>query len=50
MKTILLSQLRCIIPPNVFRQVAAGARKGLKAPLSTWTSYLWRISDWYLEA
>lgn len=39
-----------VVVPVVFRQVAAGARKGLKAPLSTWTSYLWRISDWYLEA
>lgn len=39
-----------VVVPVIYRQVAAGARKGLKAPLSTWTSYLWRISDWYLEA
>lgn len=38
-----------VVIPVVYRQVAAGARKGLKAPLSTWTSYLWRISDWYME-
>lgn len=38
-----------VVIPLIFRKVAAGARKGLRAPLSTWSSYMWRISDWYIE-
>ena len=39
-----------VVIPLIYRKVAAGMRKGLKAPLSTWTSYLWRVSDWHYDA
>lgn len=38
-----------VVIPLIFRMVAAGAKRGLKAPLSTWSSYMWQISDWHYE-
>jgi len=38
-----------VVIPLIFRKVAAGAKSGLKAPLSTWSSYMWQISDWHYE-
>ena len=38
------------IVPLVYRAVAAGSKNGLRAPLSGWASYMWRLSDWYMDA
>ena len=38
-----------VVIPLIFRKVAAGAKHGLRAPLSTWSSYMWKISDWHYE-
>lgn len=36
--------------PIAYRRIYVGVKKGFKAPLSTWSSYLWRIGDWYRDA
>lgn len=38
------------IVPLVYRAVAAGSKNGLRAPLSAWASYMWRLSDWHFDA
>lgn len=38
------------IVPLVYRAVAAGSKNGLRAPLSGWASYMWRLSDWHMDA
>ena len=38
------------IIPLCYRQIPAGLKTGLKAPLSAWGSHLWQIADWYMEA
>ena len=38
------------IVPLVYRAVAAGSKNGLRAPLSAWASYMWRLSDWHMDA
>ena len=37
------------IIPLVYRAVAAGSKNGLRAPLSGWSSYMWRLSDWHMD-
>jgi peptide/nickel transport system substrate-binding protein len=39
-----------VVIPVVYRPAVAGLKSDVKANMSGWTTYLWRIGDWYREA
>ena len=45
MNDLIINDVAAI--PIVFRQVATGLKNGLVADLSSWDSYLWRLSHWH---